>query len=70
MIETVHKCWGDYVILRFDENEKDRRTNWRTEYRTWAEWKPWLKNAKKYWFEDVAAQALVGARILHKNKVW
>lgn len=70
MIETIRRVKDEYVIFRFDENEHDMLRNKKSEYRTWAEWKPWLANAKRYWFEDVAAQALVNLRILSKKNVW
>lgn len=63
MKEQIHKYNGDYVILRFDENEKDWRKNWRTEYWTWNWRKPWPKNAKVFWHEDDAAQELVMIRV-------
>lgn len=70
MIETTHKYKDDWVILRFDEKEKDRRKNWKTEYRTWTEWKSWVNNAKIYWHEDDADQALVRLRFLARKNVW
>ena len=70
MIETTHKYKDDWVILRFDEKEKDRRKNWKTEYWTWTEWKSWVNNAKIYWHEDDADQALIKLRILARKNVW
>ena len=70
MIETTHKYKDDWVILRFNEKEKDRRKNWKTEYRTWKERKSWVNNAKIYWHEDDANQALIKLRILARKNVW
>jgi len=70
MIETTHKYKDDWVILRFDEKEKDRRKNWKTEYWTWTEWKSWVNNAKIYWHEDDADQALIRLRVLARKNVW
>lgn len=70
MKETIHKHKDDWVILRFDENEKDLRKNTRSEYWTWKEWKSWIANAKLYWHEDDAREALVMIRILAKKNVW
>ena len=70
MKEAIHKVKDEYVILRFDESEHDWTKNKRSEYRTWEGWKPWLANAKRYWFEDAAAQALVRLRVLSKKDVW
>ena len=63
MKETTHKYKDNYVILRFDENEKDWRTNWRSEYWTWDGWKPWPDNAKQFLFEEWAEQELISIRI-------
>lgn len=70
MKEIIHKVKDEYVILRFDENENDWLRNKKSEYRTWAEWKPWLANAKRFFFEDSAAQTLVKLRLLSKKDVW
>lgn len=67
MKETTHKYKDDRVILRFDENEKDWRRNWKSEYRTWSERKSWVANAKLYWHEDDADQALVALRIKRRR---
>lgn len=70
LTETIIKYKDDYVIIRFDPNEKDIRKYNRSEYRTWSEWKSWVANAKIYWHEDEAAQALVKLRFLSKSNVW
>jgi len=70
MKEIIHKVKDEYVILRFDENENDWLRNKKSEYWTWAEWKPWLANAKRFFFEDSAAQTLVKLRLLSKKDVW
>lgn len=70
LTETIIKYKDDYVIIRFDPNEKDIRKYNRSEYRTWSERKSWVNNAKIYWHEDDAAQALVKARILAKWGIW
>lgn len=63
MKEGIHKYKDDWVILRYDDKDIDRKKNWRSEYWTWTEWKPWLKNAKVYWHEDTAREALVMIRV-------
>jgi hypothetical protein len=70
MKEIIHKYKDDWVILRFDENDIDRKKNKKSEYRTWSEWRSWVANAKIYWHEDEAAQALVKLRFLSKSNVW
>lgn len=70
LTETIIKYKGDYVIIRFDPNEKDIRKYNRSEYRTGRERRRWVANAKLYWHEDDAAQALVRLRLLSKNDVW
>lgn len=69
MIETTHRYKDDWVILRFEKTTDPRKNN-RTEYRTWSEWKSWVANAKRYWHEDDANQALVRLRFLSKRNVW
>lgn len=63
MKEAIHKYKDDWVILRYDDKDIDWKKNWRSEYWTWTEWKPWLRNAKIYRHEDTADQALVMLRI-------
>lgn len=63
MKEGIHKYKDDWVILRYDDKDIDWKKNWRSEYWTWTEWKPWLKNAKVYWHEDSAREALVMIRV-------
>jgi hypothetical protein len=70
MQEQIRKIKDEYVIFRFDENEKDWRCNTHSEYWNWKEWKPWLKNAKKYRFEDSAINALIKIRINRRNGEW
>ena len=70
MKEIIHKYKDDWVILRFNDKDIDWRKNNKTEYRTGRERKRWVANAKLYWHEDDAAQALVKLRLLSKNYVW
>jgi len=69
MIETTHRYKDDWVILRFEKTSDPRKNN-KSEYRTWSEWKSWVQNAKRYWHEDDANQALVRLRFLSKKNVW
>ena len=39
LAETIIKYKDDYVIIRFDPNEKDIRKYNRSEYRTGREWR-------------------------------
>ena len=70
MKESVRRVKDDYVIFRYNEEDKDWLKNDRSEYWTWSEWKIWLKRAKLYWTEDDAAQALIKIRLLSKKGVW
>ena len=67
MKEGIHKYKDDWVILRYDDKDIDWKKNWRSEYWTWTEWKPWLKNAKIYRHEDSAREALVMIRVKKAN---
>jgi hypothetical protein len=74
MKEAYHKYKDDWVILRYDDKDINWKKNWRSEYWTWTGWKPWLKNAKIYWHEDSAREALVMIRVKKANlptdEVW
>lgn len=67
---AIHKTKDEWVVFRYDPNEKDRKRNKKSEYRTWAWWRTWLSNAKRYWTEDDAKEALVMMRVLSKKSVW
>lgn len=67
MQEAIHRYRDDWVILRYDEKDVNWKKNWRSEYWTWSGWKPWLKNAKVFWHEDTAREALVMIRIKKAN---
>ena len=66
----MHKVKDEWVIFRYDDNDHDWLKNKKSEYWTWADWKSWLANAKRFRFEDAAAQTLVKLRLLSRKNVW
>ena len=66
----MHKVKDEWVIFRYDDKDHDWLKNKKSEYWTWAEWKSWLANAKRFRFEDAAAQTLVKLRLLSRKNVW